>query len=129
MAKTPRTQRFRGIVAAATALAAGTALAHHSANMFDRARARTIEGTVKEFQWTNPHAWLQVNTVDTEGKTVEWSVELGGINSLGRNGYRPSTFKPGDAVVVHLAPHVDGVPAGLYIGARLADGSVLGRMP
>jgi hypothetical protein len=111
------------------ALAAGSALAHHSANMFDRARAQTIAGTVKEFQWTNPHAWLQVNVVDEQGKTVEWSVEMGGINSLARSGYRPGTFKPGDAVSVHLAPHVDGVPAGLYIGARLNDGSVLGRMP
>jgi hypothetical protein len=84
---------------------------------------------VKEFQWTNPHAWLQVDVVGDDGKAVEWSVEMGGINSLARSGYRPGTFKPGDAVAVHLAPHVDGVPAGLYIGARLEDGSVLGRMP
>jgi hypothetical protein len=125
-----RTTRSQNAVAAAVcALVAGAALAHHSANMFDRERARTIDGTVKEFQWTNPHAWLQVDVVDAQGKTVEWSVEMGGINSLARNGYRPGTFKPGAAVSVHLAPHVDGVPAGLYIGARLADGSVLGRMP
>jgi hypothetical protein len=124
-----RSQTLRAIIATLCALAGASALAHHSANMFDRARARTIEGVVKEFQWTNPHAWLQVDVTDDNGKTVEWSVEMGGINSLARSGYRPGTFKPGDAVSVHLAPHVDGVPAGLYIGARRADGSVLGRMP
>jgi hypothetical protein len=95
--------------------------------MFDRARARVVAGTVKQFQWTNPHAWLQLEAADGDTK-VEWSIELGGINSLARSGYRPGTFKPGDAVSVFLAPHVDGVPAGLYIGARLPDGTVLGRM-
>jgi hypothetical protein len=97
--------------------------------MFDREHARVIEGTVKEFQWTNPHAWLQLDAADGQGKSVEWSIEMGGINSLARSGYRPGTFKPGDTVAVFLAPHADGVPAGLYIGARLQDGTVLGRMP
>jgi hypothetical protein len=129
MKRTTRSQRFCAVAATLCALVCMSAVAHHSANMFDRERARTIDGTVKEFQWTNPHAWLQVNVVDDQGKTVEWSVEMGGINSLARSGYRPGTFKPGDAVSVHLAPHIDGVPAGLYIGARLGDGSVLGRMP
>jgi hypothetical protein len=101
--------------------------AHHSATMFDRERARTIEGTVKQFQWTNPHAWLQVDVTDGH-EHVEWSVELNGINALARGGYRPGTFKPGDAITVFLAPHVDGVPAGLYIGSRLPDGTVLGRL-
>jgi len=113
----------------ALALAAVPAVAHHSATMFDRDHARVVEGHVKEFQWTNPHAWLQLDSADAQGTSVEWSIELGGINSLARGGYRPGTFKPGDAVAVFLAPHVDGVPAGLYIGARLADGTVLGRMP
>ena len=110
-------------------LIAGSALAHHSATMFDRDRARVVAGTVKEFQWTNPHAWLQVESADATGKPVEWSIEMGGINSLARSGYRPSTFKPGDSVSIYLAPHMDGVPAGLYIGARLGDGTVLGKMP
>lgn len=110
-------------------IAAVPAAAHHSATMFDRDHARVVEGKVKEFQWTNPHAWLQLDAADAEGKPVEWSIELGGINSLARSGYRPGTFKPGDTVAVFLAPHVDGVPAGVYIGARLQDGTVLGRMP
>jgi Family of unknown function (DUF6152) len=114
---------------AAVAVAGLPASAHHSASMFDRDRARVLEGTVREFQWTNPHAWLQVEVVDAAGAPVEWSIEMGGINSLARNGYRPTTFKPGDAVAVQIAPLEDGGPAGLFIGARLADGTVLGQMP
>jgi hypothetical protein len=110
-------------------LVAGSALAHHSATMFDRDHARVVTGKVKEFQWTNPHAWLQIEIPDSSGESVEWSIEMGGINSLARSGYRPSTFKPGDAVSVYLAPHMSGVPAGLFIGARLGDGTVLGKMP
>lgn len=117
------------LAALALALAALPAVAHHSATMFDRDHARVVEGKVKEFQWTNPHAWLQLDTTDAQNQSLEWSIEMGGINSLARSGYRPGTFKPGDSVAVFLAPHVDGVPAGLYIGARLADGTVLGRMP
>ena len=122
----------RSLAAACLALAtlaAGSAAAHHSATMFDRDQARVVTGKVKEFQWTNPHAWLQLEAADANGKPVEWSIEMGGINSLARGGYRPSTFKPGDPVSVYLAPHMDGVPAGLYIGARLNDGTVLGKMP
>ena len=115
------------VTIAAGLLFSAVAVAHHSATMFDRTHARLVEGTVKQFQWTNPHAWLQLETASGDAK-IEWSIELGGINSLARSGYRPSTFKPGDTVSVFLAPHVDGVPAGLYIGARLPDGTVLGRL-
>lgn len=132
MNETPSRRAGFALIACASLTAGLTtvpALAHHSASMFDRNSARVLEGTVKEFQWTNPHAWLQVEVVDAAGGTVEWSVELGGINSLARGGYRPSTFKPGESIAVHVAPLSDGGPAGLFLGARLADGTVLGRMP
>jgi len=129
MNTTPARRSLIRAVLLALAVATGPAAAHHSATMFDRDHARVVEGTVKEFQWTNPHAWLQLDAAGEQGKPVEWSIEMGGINSLARSGYRPGTFKPGDKVTVFLAPHIDGVPAGLYIGARLPDGTVLGRMP
>jgi Family of unknown function (DUF6152) len=117
------------VTTAAAALVVPSAHAHHSASMFDRGHARVLEGTVREFQWANPHAWLQVEVADGAGGVVEWSIEMGGINTLARNGYRPTTFRPGDPVAVQVAPLEDGGPAGLYIGARLADGTVLGEMP
>ncbi len=74
--------------AAALALG-GSALAHHSFAMFDADKTVELEGTVKEFQWTNPHSWLQVMVVYEAGLEFEWSLELGSPGSLARNGWRP----------------------------------------
>jgi hypothetical protein len=108
-------------------LLAGNAIAHHSANMFDSDRTIEISGTIKEFQWTNPHVWIQVTVENAEGVAEEWSIEGGGPNSLSRRGSRPTTFKPGDAVAFKVHPMRNGAPAGLFIGAQLADGATLGR--
>jgi hypothetical protein len=101
--------------------------AHHSASMFDDAKVSEVTGTVKELQWTNPHVWLQV-TVDDKGKKSEWSFEGGSPNSLSRQGWRATTFKPGDMVTIRFNPMKDGTPAGSFIGAKFAaDGKTIGR--
>jgi len=112
----------------AAALTAGApAAAHHSAAMFDDTRVVELKGTVKELQWSNPHIWLQV-VVDDNGRKTEWSIEGGSPNSLSRQGWRATTFKPGDAVTVRINPMKDGTPAGNFVGARLdADGKTIGR--
>ena len=56
----------------------------------------------------------------------EWSIEGGGPNSLSRNGWRPTTFKPGDAVSIRVNPMRDGSLGGLFVGAKLADGKTIG---
>lgn len=101
--------------------------AHHSAAMFDDAQVVEVKGTVKELQWTNPHVWLQVNVADA-GKQIEWSIEGSSPNSLSRQGWRSTTFKPGDEVSVRLHPMKDGTPAGSFVGARfVADGRTIGE--
>src|SRR3954464_1095867 len=101
--------------------------AHHSAAMFDDSRIVELKGVVKELQWTNPHVWLQV-TVDDSGTRKEWSIEAGSPNTLSRNGWRSSSFKPGDAVPVRVNPMKDGSAAGNFIGAKFeADGRTVGR--
>ena len=112
----------------AAALVAGApAGAHHSAAMFDDTRVVELKGTVKELQWSNPHIWLQV-VVDDQGRKTEWSIEGGSPNSLSRQGWRATTFKPGDAVTVRINPMKDGTPAGNFVGARFdADGKTIGR--
>jgi hypothetical protein len=100
--------------------------AHHSAAMFDHEKVTEITGEVKEFQWTNPHVWIQVN-VESDAGLVEWSVEGGGPNSLSRQGWRPSTFTPGASVTLRINPMLDGTPAGGFVGARFEDGSTIGR--
>jgi hypothetical protein len=118
----------RGIAAAALCAATVAPLAaHHSAAMFDDGKVVEVNGTIKEMQWTNPHIWIQV-IVDNNGQKTEWSVEGGSPNSLSRNGWRATTFKFGDAVVVRVNPMKDGSPGGSFIGAKFKDtGKTIGR--
>lgn len=115
---------------AAGCILAGFAVAvpaHHAATMFDREQTVELSGEIVEFQWTSPHVWIQVNVENESGEVVEWSVEGSVPNRLYRAGWRPTTFRPGDRVTIRGAPMRNGAPAALFIGARLADGSTLGR--
>ena len=113
--------------AAALLLFAGaSAHAHHSSAMFDKETVREATATVREFQWTNPHVWIQVMIENEDGEPEEWSIEGGGPNSLFRKGWRPNSFKPGDVIEIKFNPMRDGSAAGGFVGAKLADGSTLG---
>jgi hypothetical protein len=107
-------------------LAAPMAQAHHSASMFEDTKVVELRGVVKQLQWTNPHIWLQVVVEDGEGKK-EWSLEGGSPNALSRSGWRRSMFNQGDSITVRFRPMKDGSPAGLFVAAKLADGTTLGR--
>jgi hypothetical protein len=108
---------------------AGSALAHHSAAMFDFSKTVTVQGTVKEFQYTNPHSWLQVVVVGPDGKTVEWGFETEGPSTLLRSGIKAKTFQPGDKVTIVASPMRDGRPAGAWLSATKADGTVYNLRP
>ncbi len=111
----------------AVALLSGTsASAHHSSAMFDKETVREVTATVKEFQWTNPHVWIQIMIEDEGGELQEWSIEGGGPNRLFRHGWRPNSFSPGDIVEIKFNPMLDGSNAGFFVGARLADSKTLG---
>lgn len=107
-------------------ITAATVQAHHSGAMFDPTTTVELKGTIKEFQWKNPHVWIQVIARNGDATTKEWSIEGGGPNSLSRDGWRPSTFKPGDEVTMKVHPMRDGSPAGNFIAAKWADGHTLG---
>ncbi len=117
------------VLAVSLAAIAGSATAHHSAAMFDMSKTVTVQGTVKEFQYTNPHSWLQVLVVGPDGKTVEWGFETEGPSTLLRLGIKAKTFKPGDKVTIVAAPMRDGRPAGAWISATKADGMVYHLRP
>jgi hypothetical protein len=104
-----------------------TALAHHSSAMFDKETVRQETVTVREFQWANPHIWIQVYIENEDGEREEWSIEGGGPNSLFRAGWRPTTFKPGDVVELKFNPMLDGTNAGFFVGVKFEDGKTLGR--
>jgi hypothetical protein len=115
------------LAAGSPLLVAHPVLAHHSAAMFDDSKVVELKGTVKELQWSNPHIWIQV-VIEQDGKKTEWSLEGGSPNSLSRNGWRSTTFKPGDVVTVRFNPMKDGSAAGQFVGARFeSDGKTIGR--
>jgi hypothetical protein len=108
-------------------LMTGGVNAHHSTASFDNTKVIELKGEVKEFQWTNPHTWIQLNVTDAEGNVVEWSIEGGSPGSLSRNGWKASTFKTGDLVTIKARPMLNGNPGGAFMGATLADGKTIGN--
>jgi hypothetical protein len=114
------------LAAVVAASLAAPAFAHHSFAMFDNQKDVTLEGTIKEFQWTNPHSWIQVMVKDESGKEVEWSIEGGSPNSLSRNGWKRTSLKPGDKVVVITHPLKDGSPGGSLVSVSV-NGQMVGN--
>ena len=104
-------------LAISAAAAAAPALAHHSFAVFDSSKAVTLEGAVKEFQWTNPHVWIQLVVKDAHGAEVEWSVEASSASILARQGWTRGTMKPGDKVVVVVHPSKQGSADGQLVSA------------
>jgi hypothetical protein len=116
----------RQLAGLATALASSaTVWAHHSVAMFDADKRIWVEGVVKEFQWTNPHVWLQIDAPDGSGKVVEHGFEIGAPNTLVRDGFRKSSFNVGDKVKVLARPRKDGTVGGLFLCGRTAKGQWL----
>src|SRR6266481_338808 len=108
---------------AIAAFAAAPVLAHHSFSMFDHEKTLTLSGTVKELEWTNPHAWLHIIAVDEKtAKPVQWSFEMGGVGQVAAQGWKQDSVKPGDKITVQMHPLKDGSRGGQYLNATLADG-------
>ncbi len=101
------------------------ASAHHSAAAYDRDADVEVAGTIREFQYTNPHSWLFVEAVDKAGKAVDWGFAAEGPTTLLRAGIKISALKPGEKVTVTGHPLKDGRPAALLVAVTKADGSVL----
>ena len=100
--------------------------AHHAFARFDSNREVTLQGTVKEFQWTNPHAWI-VLTVHRKGRPEQWAIEMSGSSGLAREGWQPKTLTPGMAVTATIRPLRDGTNGGQFLEITLPDGTMLGR--
>ena len=122
------TLKSLGLVGMALCVA-GPALAHHSFAMFEREKFANISGTVKEYEWTNPHVWIHVMVPNAQGKEVEWSFEMQSIAQDSRAGWRPDSVKPGDKVTVEYHPLKDGSRGGQLTAAVLANGKRLGPPP
>jgi hypothetical protein len=112
-----------GLTAIVVTAFAAPALAHHSFAMFDAQQTVTLQGTVDEFEWTNPHAWLRIKVNDEQsGKQVRWALELSSPGRLVTMGMRADSVRPGDVVSVTFHPMRDGSRGGQFIQAVLPGG-------
>jgi hypothetical protein len=100
------------------------AAAHHSFAMFDQTRKIQLQGTVKDWQFTNPHSWLQL-LVNEDGRQVEYSIEGASVNTLVRRGWGVNTFKVGDKLTVIVHPIKTGQKGGAFLSATLPNGKTI----
>jgi hypothetical protein len=117
-----------GLGALAVAMVAIPALAHHSFAMFDAEKKMTAEGTVKEFQWTNPHSWIVIMVRNQAGTDEQWALELGSPGDLARAGWLPKTLTPGMRVTATFHPLKDGSNGGQFMAIVLPNGCLMGNM-
>jgi hypothetical protein len=134
MNKAIRVVNFAGLLFAslisAGLMLSGAVWAHHSRAMFDQTKQVKLVGTVKDFQWTNPHCWIDVLVPDPASPSaapVAWGVEMGAPVELMRKGWKPGSLHPGDKVTILINPLRDGQHGGLVLGVIGPDGNVIGR--
>jgi hypothetical protein len=113
-------------IATLWAMGFGLALAHHSFAMFDQSKQTTLVGTVKEFQWTNPHCWVMLEVKSSEGELQEWSLEALSPNVLGRQGWKKNSIKPGERVTVIVNPTRNGTHGGNLLSVTNEAGQKIG---
>jgi hypothetical protein len=127
--------RCKSIVASATfaavtfLIAASAALAHHSNSAYQVDEIITLTGTVKEWQWSNPHTWLYLTVKNDDGTEQEWAVEGRAPGVLRRAGWDSEILKPGETVTVHASPSKNDLPLGIIARVTKADGTILGNQP
>ena len=111
---------------AAAMVLTGPALAHHSFAMFDQVAEIVLQGTVSQFQWTNPHTWIELDVPNDKGEVVHWSIEGGSTLGLSREGWHRTTLQRGDKITLVAHPLKDGSHGGSLMGVTLANGQHLG---
>jgi hypothetical protein len=122
------------LLAAATAIAAAGAIsapafAHHSTAMFDMEHTVTLNGTVKTFQWTQPHTWIDFEVPNATGGADVYGVEGMSPSYLGRNGWSKRTLSPGDKVTLTIHPLRDGRKGGFDASVTWPNGKVMYNLP
>jgi hypothetical protein len=102
------------------------ALAHHSFAMFDSTNQLRLQGTVTQFDWTNPHIYIELDVKDGS-ETKHWTIECANISILSRLGWKFNIMKAGDDITIVVAPLRNGQPGALLKELMLADGSRWGN--
>ena len=108
-------------------LLATPAAAHHSYAMFDMTKTLTLQATVTQFKWQNPHSFIEAD-IAAPGGSEHWAIEMTAPNNLAQEGWRRTTLKAGDKVTLYVHPLRSGAKGGSYAGVKLADGKTLGKV-
>lgn len=106
-------------------LGATPTFAHHSTAMYNMASPTTVTGTVKRFEWTNPHAFIYLEVTDEKGVKKEWAIEMMSLNHLKSYGWMHDTVKPGETISCTGGAAKSGDPAMLASLIKLPDGRMI----
>src|SRR2546429_9551520 len=112
-------------LAAALTVSAGPLLAHHSFSPFDMGVEKTITGTVKTVEATNPHTWIWLDVPNDQGGVDAWGFEGMSPNFLGRRGWTRTSLRVGAKITVTFRPLRDGKKAGMFVSTKRPDGKML----
>jgi hypothetical protein len=99
---------FLFVLASGLILPSNPAFAHHSTAEFDMTAMTTVKGTVTQFEWSNPHAYIHIEAKDDKGNVVEWTAELASLGMLSRINWKRDTVKPGDGITIYGNPAKNG---------------------
>ena len=112
------------MAAAIVCFAGSMAFAHHSFAAFDMTAQKSVTGTVKKVDWTNPHIWVWLD-VQEGAATTTYAFEGMSPNFLERRGWTRQTLQPGAKLTVEFRPMRNGKPGGMFINGKLPNGTVL----
>ena len=117
-----RLPRFTSLAATALLAAVLPATAHHSFALFDSSKSLMLEGTVKQFDWTNPHSWIRLVVLGETGEAEEWLIELPAAALLARDGWNKNYLKAGERISVRISPLRNGMRGGVLQSFRSEAG-------
>jgi len=121
------TVRAFGLAGIVVAVSTIPSFAHHSFAMFDGEKTKVLEGTVKEFAWTNPHSWIVLTVDNAQGRAEQWAIEMGGPGRLTQQGWASTTLTPGMKIKAIIHPLRDGNNGGQFMAVTLPDGTQIGN--
>ena len=114
-----------GVIASVLMVVPASVVAHHSAAMFDTTTEMTLQGSVVEWQWRNPHCTLRMDVKGADGAVKTWSVATANIADLSKRGWSRRTFNVGDTVTAIIRPARSGEPVGMIEFVTLPNGQKL----
>jgi hypothetical protein len=114
------------VAGAGTTATTSTAIAHHGQASYEPDKTLTLQGTVTEWTWANPHCYLKLDVRDPTGAVTKWVLETQNPVSMSKGGWSRRSMAPGDPVTVTFQPVRSGAPLGLIRSVVLANGQTLG---